>query len=643
MRFFLVSSRLSFALSLAVSAQALLACGSSPRSGASPSSGGAQSGGSSNSNGNGGALARGGAGASTTAGGNTSSGGATISGSGGVTSGAGGGASGGVTSSVSGGASGAPAVVDDCGASPAGLVSFSAPSGTFQGSLEVTLTTSQAGAQVRYTTDHTAPQASSPLFSGAPITINATTEIIAQAFADGAALGQPQSVVYIARSFDQAHDLPVIVLDSYGTPLPMPTMVIGGPPPVGGTGGAPGADQNIRAALLSFEPSNGSTSLSASPKVATGAGFHIRGQSSASYDKKPYRVELRHVDGTDRNCTMLGMPKESDWVLHSPFPDKALIRNAFVYSLGRDIGLAAPRGKFAEVYVNTAGGALQSSNYMGVYLLVETIKNQKNRLNLEQLKPTDTALPAIGGGYIFQFQWQVTDIEQKLTCPSGQANCWNWIEVTDPKPWVSQQQDYLTTYLQSFVNALHSSAPADAATGYPSVIDPASFVNQVIIHELTRNFDAYCRSQYFFKDRGGKLNAGPLWDYDLIAGVGGSTTYANLSQSGWQYESNAMRIMTTADWFPRLLADPTFKAQLVARWKELRQTQLSDAQVRARIDSLTAGLENAAQRNFQKWPNLTTSKIGFFETPTADSWQGQVAAMRDWLLGRMAWLDTSWQ
>jgi hypothetical protein len=540
-------------------------------------------------------------------------------------------------------------------------VTFSLPSGTFQGSASVALSTSVAGAEIRYTTDHTAPTASSTVYAGTPIALSATTELIAQAFVQGAASGTPETAIYVARAFDQMHDLPVIVLDSYGTPLPGQVASTG----AGGAGGAGGAAAGGRSgmpgfpggvgvpmpvnkdyvstAVLTFQPSAGMTSLSASPAVATGAGFHIRGQSSASYDKKPYRVELRKIDGSDRNCAMLGMPRDSDWVLHAPFPDKALIRNAFVYSLGRELGLSSPRATFAEVYVNTAARPLQSSDYMGVYLLVETIKNQKDRLNLQQLKPTDTTLPAIQGGYIFKFEWQVTDIEQKLVCPSGQQNCWDWLEVEDPKPWAPEQQAYLAGYLAQFVTALHSATPSDPVTGYPAFIDTASFIDQIIVQELTRNLDAYSRSQFFYKDRDGKVFAGPLWDYDLIAGVGSAQNYANLSTMGWQYESNASRLMVTADWFPALLAEPVFKAALVTRWKELRQGPLSDAQVTARITTLTTGLAAAAQRNFQRWNNLTTEKIGFFQTPTAATWEGQVTAMHDWLIARMAWLDTSWQ
>lgn len=560
-----------------------------------------------------------------------SGGSGTLAGSGGAASTSG--ATLGASGAPSGGMGGASPAAKECPALPKGSVTYSVPSGAFEGTLNVTLSTSLAGAEIRYTTDHSVPTAASTLYTGTPIAMSATTQLIAQAFTQGVAVGEPEAGIYIARNFDAIHDLPVIVLDSYGTALP-------GQATSGGKGGATMANNDfVNVALLSFEPSGGMTSLSATPRVASSAGFHIRGQSSANYDKKPYRVELRKVDGTDRDCAMLGMPGESDWVLHSPFPDKALIRNAFVYSLGPDMGLKAPRAAFAEVYVNSAARPLESSDYQGVYLLVETIKNQKDRLNLQQLKETDTTLPAIAGGYIFKFEWQVSDIGQKLVCPSGQQNCWDFLEVADPDPWNQRQQDFLTQYLRSFVTGLHSATPADPTTGYPAFMDVPSFVNQVILHELTRNLDAYTRSQYFYKDRDGKMNAGPLWDYDLTAGVGSGNT----ALTGWQYESIASRFRTTADWFPVLIAEPTFKAAVIARWKELRQSSLSDAAVSARIVRLTTGLANGAQRNFQKWNNLTTARIGFFQTPTAATWDEQVKAMQSWLLGRMAWLDMNWQ
>jgi hypothetical protein len=104
----------------------------------------------------------------------------------------------------------------------------------------------------------------------------------------------------------------------------------------------------------------------------------------------------------------------------------------------------------------------------------------------------------------------------------------------------------------------------------------------------------------------------------------------------------ASRLDATADWFPILIADPTFDAQLRARYQDLRQGVLSDAQVTARIAMLSQGLAAGAGRNFQKWNNLTTATFGLFTTPTAATWDGQLTAMRTWLIARLAWLDTQW-
>lgn len=515
-----------------------------------------------------------------------------------------------------------------------GSVTFSVPSGTFEGSVTVELQATDPASELRYTVDHTPPTEDSPLYE-APLSFSETTELRVQVFVGGKPDGPPQTAVYIARGLDERHDLPVLVLDTYGHPVPGAEQDLDGSE-------KPFSREYLNAAIMAFEPRAGATSFSAAPAMASGAGIHVRGQSSATFNKKPYRLELRDGTDADRDCPMFGMPAESDWVLNPNFPDKALIRNAFVYSLAPDVGVAAPRGRLVEVYINSEPRALHSSDYQGVYLFVETIKNQKNRLNLQQLEPSDSALPAIQGGYIFAFEWERTDIEQPLPCPEGAEYCWDWLGVTDPKPLNPEQHDYLASHVAQLAAAFHAENPADPELGYPAYIDTASFVNRVIINEFTRNMDSYVRSDYYYKDRDTKVFAGPLWDFDVIAGVGSSQgSYANMSPEGWQYENFESR-WETADWIHILMTDATFRAALAARWRELRQGVLSNAEIVARIRRLTQGLAKAAQRNFERWPILTTEYIVQFETPTADSWEEQVEVMQEWLLGRAAWLDTQW-
>jgi hypothetical protein len=149
--------------------------------------------------------------------------------------------------------------------------------------------------------------------------------------------------------------------------------------------------------------------------------------------------------------------------------------------------------------------------------------------------------------------------------------------------------------------------------------------------------DSYLRSTYFHKDREGPIVAGPLWDYDLTFGTGGF--FGNEQTAGWQHQQT--RSPQANDWFQILLTDPAFQTELKARWQELRRGPLSDAALATRIDALSAPLTGAAQRNFQRWPNLSTRMVGPFITDTSPTWAGQLQVMRSWITRRAAWLDST--
>ncbi|MGW4682546.1 CotH kinase family protein [Micromonospora taraxaci] len=510
-------------------------------------------------------------------------------------------------------AAGPSAAADDL----VGDITFSVPSGTFQGEVAVTLGSTVGGAQIRYTTDGQPPTAQSSLYSGSALRFTHTTQLRAQAFVGQTPTGAPGTAMYAAQNVTTAHDLPVVLIDSYGAGRP--------------------DREYLDATTMIFEPtSGGTTSLSAAPTLSTRAGFRLRGNSSATFEKTPFRVEFWDNEDDDADHPVLGMPADSDWVLRGPFPDKALIREALVYDLGREMGLPAPRYAFAEFYLNTDAAPVSASDYMGVYMFMETIKNSKDRLDLKQLDSDDVTLPKIQGGYIWKFEWMAAE-EPTLPCTGPAATCWNYLEVADPSPLQPQQRDWLRGHLQEFNDVLHSSNFADPTTGYRKYIDVDSFVDLMIVNELSREMDAYVRSSHFYKDRDSKIFAGPLWDFDLSFGVGGF--FANDQVSGWQHQQT--RQPSVNDWFAQLLRDPAFVNQARSRWQTLRRGLLSDAALQTRINALATPLTNAAQRNFQRWPNLTSPTVSFFRTPISPTWQGQVQAMRDWMLRRAAWLDST--
>ena len=507
-------------------------------------------------------------------------------------------------------------------ASLTGDIVFSVPSGSFRGQLSVTLSTTIADAQIRYTTDGTAPGAGSTLYQGSQLTFSTTTQLRAQAFVAGAASGAMGTALYLARAIDATHDLPLVVMDAYGR-------------------GKPGRDTYLDVATMVVAPQNGTTSLAQTPTIATRAGFHLRGQSSANFEKAPYRVELWDNEGKDADYPVLGMPADSDWVLRGPFPDKTLVRDAFTYGIGREMGMQVPRYALVELYLNLDSQPMAANDYQGVYMFVENIKRSADRLNIQKLKKTDLTEPAISGGYIMQINMMAAE-PPTLTCTvKPPANvCWSDLELNEPDEVQPEQQAWITNYMQKFHDALHSTDPANPQTGYPAYIDVDSFVNQVVLNELSRQPDSYIRSQHFYKDRDAKLFAGPLWDYDLAYAA--FTGFGAAGVQGWQYQPAFG--MAGTDWFVKLMQDATFVAKVKARWQTLRLGLLSDAQLSARLTALTTPLTNAAQRNFQRWPNLNTSMVGGFSTQVTQTWAEQVQIMRTFLTQRAAWLNltTSW-
>jgi len=172
-------------------------------------------------------------------------------------------------------------------------------------------------------------------------------------------------------------------------------------------------------------------------------------------------------------------------------------------------------------------------------------------------------------------------------------------------------------------------------------MDVPSFVDNLIVNELTLNVDAYVRSAFYHKDRDQKIKAGPLWDYNFALGGVGAMDAApkTTTDTGWRY-SGARNVN---NWYPKLTADPAFMAQVKTRYQELRKTLLSDAAVKQRMADLAAPLKQAVVRDFAKWPvsAIIKSTTGFTGGPTAPTWEGQLQVMEDFLIARLAWMDAN--
>ena len=356
-------------------------------------------------------------------------------------------------------------------------------------------------------------------------------------------------------------------------------------------------------------------------------GIEYRGNMSMNFPKKPFTFETRNKDGLDSNVVLLGMPKENDFILRAAFIDRTLMRDAIAYHLSRAIGRWAPRTRHVEVVLN--------GSYQGIYMLVEKIKPDKNRLDIVRMDSSDIAGEALTGGYIWVVQQ--SDHDDVVFLNSRREGNARVLKYPKPDEVTLEQIEYIRQYEESFRNIMQSANYNDPVNGYPAYIDVSTFIDEIIVQETTANSDAYGWSSYFYKDRNGKMCAGPAWDFDQSLS---NSTY----NDGQLYDKFV--IEKTIDWarpsyWDKLWGDEDFYTQVAKKWVEYRQGPIQEDIMIAFIDSVANYLDEAQARNFEKWPYLLGQFI-WRETPgfeERDTFQKEVDYLKDFLRKRLDWMD----
>lgn len=498
----------------------------------------------------------------------------------------------------------------------ASSVEFSRVGGVFLNPFQLTLTSSGQNETIRYTTNGSQPTASSPVYTG-PITLAASTQIRARAFGSVGQVG-PITVESYSRTDATTNnftsDLPIFVIENYGDGVP-----------------GDGDFEDASLSLYDVDDISGRSSLAGTADVSTLIGQHRRGSSTLNNDKPNLRIETRNASGDDQNVSWLDLPSESDWILTGPYNfDRSLIRDSLLHDLSNQIGRYSVRTRFVEVYGNYNGGSVDSSDYLGVYVLMENIKIDNDRVDIAQLDPTDNTEPDITGGYIIKID-RGSGWETSRGVPNrGGAN---FVHV-DPEPvdLTNEQTDYIRGYVQDLEDALYGPNATDPELGYEAWLDVEASIDHHIIRTLSLEPDSLGLSTFLTKDRDGKLAFGPLWDFDRSMGSDGDTRSAD--PEVWFSGVDFFEF----DWWGELFKDPDFKQQWVDRWQELRLTTFSDANILATLNGQAAQLVEAQARNFARWPENSPNG-GEYAQAGLTGWEAEVSHLAGWLMARVAWID----
>lgn len=340
-----------------------------------------------------------------------------------------------------------------------------------------------------------------------------------------------------------------------------------------------------------------------------------RGHSTWLWEKKPYKIKL------DKAVSVLGLAKDKEWILLANYADKSLIRNTVAYQMARSLdGIDwNPTQYPVDLFVNGV--------YRGVYSIGEHMKASEGRVNVEKDSPeADTGfLLEIGGsdsGDVLGEDYFHTD-----------AGLAKYIVIKSPKDdeITDEQKRFITEYMNDAEKAIVS------GQNFEEYIDVDSFCDWIIIHELAYNIDScFRRSCYLTKDTGGKLQMGPVWDFDLAFG---NCNKDNQKYNDWAtVGKTADSAYVKVNWCNYLMENERFRARLHDRWFEVRDSLLEEAM--NCIDRYSGKIQRSQEENFKVW-QIWGKKAGYQSSRNLkhESYELQIQYLKDFLQMRASWID----
>ena len=283
----------------------------------------------------------------------------------------------------------------------------------------------------------------------------------------------------------------------------------------------------------------------------------------------------------------------------------------------------SPNVRFCELMLN--------GKYMGVYVLTELIDEGSNgaRLELAIDEKNDTYT-----GYLLRLDREDFDRTDNLnsfssyTMRKSKALKLN-VEFPGPTMLNEDIKKSINDDFSRFEKSLYSYDYNNKKYGYKNFIDMDSFAEYFIINEFTGNYDAGTYSTYIYKDTDGKLKM-CVWDF-------------NNSCDNFQEEPHSpvqSFRMQNKLWFNMLTKDEDFVECVIAKYKSLRKSYLSDEYLSEYIDDTVKYLGPAVERNYERWEDSFRSNSLLRPAErNIRSYEDALKQLKTYLRKRGQWMD----
>lgn len=288
--------------------------------------------------------------------------------------------------------------------------------------------------------------------------------------------------------------------------------------------------------------------------------WRIRGLTSATMDKNPWKLSLKDSTGANNDLDFLGMGADDDWLLNSMALDDTKIKEKFFIDAwndnakDKDYHYPMSIGEYVEVVIN--------GEYMGLFLLQRRVDGKYLELSDQDALLKGTYYEAMSAEEAYEL---VTDNE-------------NPAEIYAAMTPVFEENG---AGLYDLYNVLETSMFLQLASA------PDNYSLKNIFHVLRKTETGY---DYFLLP----------WDTDMSFGV----TWKLGEGFCYEYEDSLTAIGCRIEADGEMLQNPDYVERAVEHWHTMRQTVFEEQALLARVDAIYAdlALTGALTREKLRWP-----------------------------------------
>lgn len=377
--------------------------------------------------------------------------------------------------------------------------------------------------------------------------------------------------------------------------------------------------------------------------------IHGRGNASWDQDKKGYSISLEN-EAEIPGLSAAG--SEFALVSHS---DTSYVRNRISQQVTRAAGGLALEYVTVDLYIN--------GEYQGLYELHEKVTTQTLGItnlasaNKKANKGSKDLVCETTGETIDDWNWSVTgkwwsytnepaDISGGYILEANDALRYDekesgfitttgvYLTMKSPSKLTRGEYDYISSYTQLVEDTMIAAVGSDTYENLSALIDVPSFEAKYLIEEISKNIDSCVTSQFFYKDAGGIMYAGPVWDHDWAYGVDRVQEDVDYSDP----EGFSANVITgSLTWYQLLYYNQAFQNEVKALYRDTVSARVREI-AGEEIALWQREMEDSAVMDLLLWNRYDSDD----PDTVRQAYYADGAAVAEFLLERDAFLLSAW-